>query len=253
MRDPLLDHIDGVVRAGTLRDAWQLHLARMAEYGFDRVMYLYTRYRHLKSFGDPRDALILTNFDDAYTDAYFGDGLYRAAPMMRWAARNTGARSWRVAEAVFRSGSMTPEERAVMRLNDRMGVRAGYEISFCQPVSRHMSAMSLCAPRGVDQDRVDEIWRASGDDILLACRVFNLKAKQNPSVTRRPALTARQREVLEWIAAGKTIQDIAVIMGLNSGTVEKHLRKAREALEAETTAQAVLKATLRDEFGLLEG
>ena len=41
---------------------------------------------------------------------------------------------------------------------------------------------------------------------------------------------------------GKTMQDIATIMGLSVGTIEKHLRMARDALDAKTTAHAVQKA-----------
>jgi len=37
-------------------------------------------------------------------------------------------------------------------------------------------------------------------------------------------------------------------MGLTTATVEKHLRKAREALQVETTVQAVMKASLKRQF-----
>jgi len=69
-------------------------------------------------------------------------------------------------------------------------------------------------------------------------------------VPRRP-LTRRQREVLEWVGDGKTVQDIALLMGLTPATVEKHLRLAREALEVGTTAQAVLKASYQNQIFVL--
>jgi len=59
--------------------------------------------------------------------------------------------------------------------------------------------------------------------------------------------------VLQWVADGKTVRDIACIMGLTRATVEKHLRLAREALDAETTAQAVMKAALQNRFFVFEG
>jgi LuxR family transcriptional regulator len=46
------------------------------------------------------------------------------------------------------------------------------------------------------------------------------------------------------VADGKTIQDIAQMWERNAATVEKHLRLAREALDVDTTAQAILKASL---------
>lgn len=57
-----------------------------------------------------------------------------------------------------------------------------------------------------------------------------------------PALRPRQTEVLGWVAAGKTTAEIAMILGLTRGAVEKHLRLAREALEAGTTAEAIGRA-----------
>ncbi len=48
------------------------------------------------------------------------------------------------------------------------------------------------------------------------------------------------------------MQDTALLMGLTSATVEKHLRLAREALAVETTAQAVLKAAFANQMFILE-
>ncbi|MEP3034604.1 MAG: sigma factor-like helix-turn-helix DNA-binding protein, partial [Pseudoruegeria sp.] len=50
-----------------------------------------------------------------------------------------------------------------------------------------------------------------------------------------------------------TTQEIAQIMGLTAATVEKHLRLAREVLDVETTAQAVLKASFNNQIFIIEG
>jgi LuxR family transcriptional regulator len=41
-------------------------------------------------------------------------------------------------------------------------------------------------------------------------------------------------------------------MGLTPATIEKHLRLARDALEVETTAQAVLKASMQNQIFRIE-
>lgn len=48
------------------------------------------------------------------------------------------------------------------------------------------------------------------------------------------------------------MQDIALLMGLTPATIEKHLRLAREALNVETTAQAVLKAALQNQMFVID-
>lgn len=58
----------------------------------------------------------------------------------------------------------------------------------------------------------------------------------------RPLLSGREREVLQWAAAGKSQQDIGDILGISTRTIEVHLRSAREKLGALTTVQAVGRA-----------
>ena len=58
------------------------------------------------------------------------------------------------------------------------------------------------------------------------------------------ALTAREREVLEWVAAGKTNRDIAAILGARSRTIEKHLERIYEKLGVETRTAAACRARL---------
>jgi len=114
-------------------------------------------------------------------------------------------------------------------------------------------ATGLTARRGLSQDDVDAIWAEKGTEIELINKVMHLKVTQLPHTTgQRRKLTARQREVLEWVADGKTIQDTATIMGLNPATIEKHLRLAREALDVDTTAQAIMKASSQNQFFLIE-
>jgi DNA-binding CsgD family transcriptional regulator len=55
-------------------------------------------------------------------------------------------------------------------------------------------------------------------------------------------LTAREREVLDWVAAGKTNRDIAAILSASPRTVEKHLERIFEKLGVETRTAAVVRA-----------
>lgn len=59
---------------------------------------------------------------------------------------------------------------------------------------------------------------------------------------RRPQLSSREREILQWTAAGKSQMDIGDILSISSRTVEVHLRSARSKLFALNTAQAVGRA-----------
>jgi len=50
------------------------------------------------------------------------------------------------------------------------------------------------------------------------------------SRTEDDALTARQREVVRAVAAGRTTKEIALALGITPASVETHIRRARAKL-----------------------
>ncbi|WP_439859271.1 response regulator [Pseudomonas sp. MBLB4136] len=62
------------------------------------------------------------------------------------------------------------------------------------------------------------------------------------ALTRRYQLTARELEVLEWVACGKTNRDIGEILGLSPRTVNKHLEHVYVKLGVETRTAAAAVA-----------
>lgn len=60
--------------------------------------------------------------------------------------------------------------------------------------------------------------------------------------TAGPALTAREAEVMIWVARGKTNRDVAEILGMSPRTVNKHLEHIYEKLGVETRTAAVAAA-----------
>lgn len=70
-----------------------------------------------------------------------------------------------------------------------------------------------------------------------------------PTPDRDGNLSAREREVLRWVAAGRRQIDIAATLGLSERTIENHLRRIRHRLGAGTTAEAVRIALLSGTIG----
>ncbi len=236
----------------SLEELWSAHSEKMREYGFDRLLYGFTRYRTETSLGDPEDFIVLTNHDADYVEGFMTEGRYFHSPMLHWALEHEGAGSWRLINQMMESKTLTKDEQRVLEFNQKMDVSAGYTISFKSISVRSKGAIALCARRGITQDEVDAIWDEHGRDIHLMNNIAHLKILTLPYSAPNRSLTKRQREALEWVGDGKTTQDIALLMGLTSATVEKHLRLAREVLAVETTAQAVLKAALHNQMFILE-
>lgn len=241
-------HLQIIARCPSIEELWDAHTEKMREYGFDRLMYGFTRYRTPTSLGDPEDCIILSNHDAEYLQGYLVSGLYQDAPMLHWALDNEGARSWSLLQDRLARSELDEPTRRVIEFNRSMGVVAGYTISFKTVSARCKGAIALAAREGLSQADVDAIWEEHGGDIEVMNEVAHLKILSLPYSSGRRTLTRRQTEVLQWVGDGKTAQDIATLMGLSPGTVEKHLRLAREALSVETTAQAVLKVAFSNQM-----
>ncbi|WP_280138535.1 helix-turn-helix domain-containing protein [Methyloceanibacter methanicus] len=63
-------------------------------------------------------------------------------------------------------------------------------------------------------------------------------------------LTPREKEVMRWIAAGKTDQEIAGILNITPGTVNVHVERAKRKLDAFQRTFAVVKAIRFGEISL---
>ena len=63
--------------------------------------------------------------------------------------------------------------------------------------------------------------------------------------TSTPALTVREREILHWVAAGKTDRQLAAIVGSSHRTVQKHLEHIYTKLGVENRTAAVIRVAAR--------
>ncbi|THH38482.1 LuxR family transcriptional regulator [Aliishimia ponticola] len=221
---------------------WEIFCAACEGFGFDKMLYGATRMPKDARLGDLRDALILHHGPKVYADAYIEEELYLYSPTYAWAAQNSGFVSWPAAAAQF-NGEIKPQHMRIAELNAQFGLRSGF-VGSLDDVVRGMHGVIGLSPAGaIEQPEADDLWREVGAHIETLSNLLHLRIASLPLPGQRRPLSTRQLEALHWFAQGKTMQDIAVIMGLSANTVEKHLRMARESLDANTTAHAIQKAT----------
>jgi LuxR family transcriptional regulator of spore coat protein len=60
--------------------------------------------------------------------------------------------------------------------------------------------------------------------------------------TTKGSLTSREREVVGWLAQGKTVADAALILGISTKTAECHSTNAARKLGTENRAELVVAA-----------
>lgn len=237
------EYLLAITTAGTIEDVWALHVARMAEYGFDGLLYASTKFRSGHNLGDIDDAFVLSNQPEVFTKAYLQGGLYRDAPMVRWAMDNVGILSWSKIIGWAKTGQLSPGEEKVVAFNAQHNVRVGFGIAFRNATFRSGAGIGLSTST-LTQDEVDDLLAERGDELELANTVMHLAVSALP---RRGLLTERQREALRLVAEGKSSKDAATVMEVSVSMVEKHLRDARERLNVDTTPQAVAKAAMQNQ------
>ncbi|MEY8837588.1 autoinducer binding domain-containing protein [Cribrihabitans sp. XS_ASV171] len=238
--------------AEQVETVWQDFLRIVARYGFDRVNYSY-----MPTLRDPERASRTTRFTlsshprEGMAKVYASPLLDRS-PMRIWATSNVGSMSWSQQPRLLRDYGMEADGPGLRELLHDLGVIAGYTVGFPRTAQSGKGTMGLTAQPGLDQAQVDEIWAARGPEIeALAVTAHNALSRMPLSVLDRP-LSGTQREILGWIADGKTIQDVAILMERSVSSVEKNLAAVREVLGVETTAQAIARMALINQLRLPE-
>ena len=164
----IANYLDQLFELETIEDIWTLHTTQMAVYGFDRLLYAYTRFKNDKLMADPLDSLVLSSHDPAYVDGFIEEGHYLNGPMLRWSHENDGACSWNWIQKRLQENKLTEGELKALAYNRTMDVTAGYSIGFKSDSTRARGGIGMTAKIGISQDEVDAVWQHHGREIEMA-------------------------------------------------------------------------------------
>jgi LuxR family quorum sensing-dependent transcriptional regulator len=95
---------------------------------------------------------------------------------------------------------------------------------------------------------VDDVKEANAAVQMIGIYAFNRLANLKFASRKDRVLTDREREILNWIAAGKTAWDTGGILRIAEDTVNKHIASAMRKLNVHTRAQAVAESIRRGEI-----
>lgn len=107
------------------------------------------------------------------------------------------------------------------------------DASWENPVDAHWSDVTL--DLGGGEMAVHALPKLSGEIILILQMPGVAEAMDEVS----SILTRRQREIMDWIAEGKTSGEAAIILGISPRTVEKHLEAVFQRLGVENRIAAM--------------
>jgi DNA-binding CsgD family transcriptional regulator len=241
-----LETLHGILEANDIETVWALITSHMRGLGFAGVIYGYSPDSRGIALGDVEDMLLLATLERGFLTELVGKRHYTNSVTFSWALANTGIASFTMTpeEAGLKDFAYRPESLAFFA---RHGIDTGFSIGFAPLRARGRGVMSVIGAPGSTQQEIDAMLDARRGEIFVVASVAHRAMVSMPYSTARK-LTPRQREVLEWLAQGKSVANVAVIMNIAMPTVEKHLRLAREALGVETTAHALMKAAFLNQM-----
>ena len=124
------------------------------------------------------------------------------------------------------------------------GLVKGYTYGIKKPISTQGSLLSLAGPDLRREARTEAIIR------LIAPHLHQCYLRLNKEIGKKavPALSRREKEVLNWLGQGKSTWDISMILSISERTVKFHAENIKEKLNASSRTHAVAIAL---ELGLL--
>lgn len=202
----------------------------IGDYGFERFIVSGLPDRGM----DVRPFVLLSGWSDEWYERYTGLGYVDIDPVARHCFSTTLPFDW--SDAPYDPETDLPARKVMDEARD-FGMGDG----FCVPIHMEGGMQGVVSLVG-ETRQLDDKSRLELHMLSLYAhgqlRFLNSRAGLAP----RRAITARESEVLKWVAAGKTASEIADITGLSQRTVNQHCENAQNRMGTNNRVHTVVEA-----------
>jgi LuxR family quorum sensing-dependent transcriptional regulator len=192
--------------------------------------------------GAPRFTTLVRGVTQEWSDHYWDQKAWNFDPAVHQALQRPAPFSWSEIE-----GKRMP--KASLKLFDDIRDALKIQGGFVIPVHDEQGFSGIVALHHEDPGLTTQVSHA-----LKLIAIYGIeRAKELYEAATGPKratpapcpLSARQREILSYAAAGKSEADTGDILGIASSTVRDHLERVRDVLGVRTKTQAVAVAVQR--------
>lgn len=230
-----VDAIERVTDPGTVIELFDGELKR---YGFHAWL-----ITGLPNHGERIDPLMMLNgWPKGWTETYTRLNLVQNDPVVAHCFRSTAPFVWR--DAPY-DPLTNPKAKEVMDRATDFRMNEG----FCVPIHSSEGFQAVVTMAGEQVEAARQVRRALH---LMALYAYG-KAVELCLPKKFPEprlLTKREREVLQWTAAGKTAWEISQILGVAESTIIAHLKSAAAKYDTSNRVATVVAALRRCEISL---
>lgn len=180
----------------------------------------------------PADILVNTR-PRTWVNEYLAHGFLADDPILAYSTTASQPFAWQEA---LSAKELTPAEIRVMNHSADHGICDGLVIPIFETTGR-IAMVSLAG------HRMDTDPEARSRLTLAAVYLHNrLAALRCPPPRPKIQLTSREREILKWIASGKSDWQIGQILDISQKTVNYHVENTKRKFGVATRIQAIVAA-----------
>jgi LuxR family quorum sensing-dependent transcriptional regulator len=191
---------------------------------------------------DPESMVLLNGWSRDWFRRYVSRKYYLHDPIPLRCQREVNPFAW---SEVTYDRQEQPLAHKVMLEASELGMADG----FCLPIHDAADQTSCVSMGGASP----EISSRSKPALHLAAMFAWMKLRDLRSrspLPKKRKLTPREREVLSWVAGGKTAWEIGIILSIAESTVVQHLTNAQLKLKARNRVHAVVCALRNGEISI---
>ncbi|CAN5233394.1 LuxR family transcriptional regulator [soil metagenome] len=233
-----MDAIDRIESAPSADAVAGIVKSAVAVFGLEHFCCLTPRSSRYPTF---EDCMLMNRWPSGWFEMYRRSDFHRHDPIIRHTRTQLRPTAWSEAPV-----SNDPIARTIMSVAAvDFGMRAGISVPI-YGINSYQAGVSFA---GLE---IDESKDARSAIELIAIYSFNRCNNFRAAATPAPGrlLTARQREILTWVANGKTAWDTGQILGVTPDNINKVVITAINKLQASNRTHAVVEAIRRREIDI---
>lgn len=237
------DFITDTARARTGDELFGLLRKSVGHYGYDRIVF--TVRRDIELPESLNGHALLYSYPEDWVKYYIENNCAAYDPVMKAGITQARAFTWNGLE---KQTVYTPKQTRFMRLAEDAGLNNGVGI----PIR---GRASMIAGLGLASAERADATHPHLDMLSAFCTQFYAAFKRLNALPAAESgepghLSPREREVLTWMATGKTDDEIGMILGISRNTVDSHVRHIFLKLNACNRVTAVVSGLMNGHIQL---
>jgi LuxR family quorum-sensing transcriptional regulator LasR len=226
---------DALMNAADEPDAVLRLQAAARELGFDNVLFAVIPQPKV----DTGEVYLRSNYPGQWRDYYDRNDLRAADPTVEYCFRSSSPFVW------LPQSFKTPEQQALYEEASAFGLKVGVTLPI-RGVDGEIGMLTCVRDGNPGPDFLKDLNHNLGALALLRDVAFDslhqyLHAAPAPA-SEAPVLTARERDCLQWMCAGKTAWEIGRILSISEAGVNFHIANLRNKFGVSRRNDVVIKA-----------